>query len=85
MTKADPTTLFMHGAWYSPNHFQPIMLLFGHAGYPTDAKDIHGELEMLVEQVGQEVVVVTHSYGGMVGTETIHERASVKDQISTGV
>ncbi|KAI0413566.1 alpha/beta-hydrolase [Xylaria grammica] len=39
----------------------------------TDANVIHTELERLVEGEGKEVVVLMHSYGGLVGSEAVPE------------
>jgi pimeloyl-ACP methyl ester carboxylesterase len=54
-----------------------------------DAKCIRDELEKLVKQEGKEVVVVMHSYGGLVGTEAVHEslgkRVREADGLAGGV
>lgn len=40
---------------------------------PEDAACIKAELHKLVEEQGNDVIVVMHSYGGVVGTEAVHE------------
>ena len=98
-----PTIFFIHGAWHSPKHFQPIRELFESEGYPTecpcqptfgakpptslddDVKAIRSELNKLIEEQGKDVIVVMHSYGGVVGTEAVHESLGKKARESKGV
>lgn len=40
---------------------------------PDDAKCIRSELNKLIEEQGKDVIVTMHSYGGVVGTEAVHE------------
>ena len=86
-----PTVLFIHGAWHSPNHFKRVRDLFEANGFPTscpsqptfggppsmkmyeDAECIRLELKRLIEDEGKDVIIVMHSYGGVVGTEAVHE------------
>jgi pimeloyl-ACP methyl ester carboxylesterase len=39
---------------------------------------IRSELTKLVEDLGKDVMVVMHSYGGIVGTEAVHESLAKK-------
>lgn len=48
-----------------------------------DAECIRNELERLVED-GTEVIVVLHSYGGVVGTEAVHESLGKKQRAAEG-
>jgi len=50
-----------------------------------DVKVVQEVLTHLVEQEGKEVVVVMHSYGGVVGSESVHERYGKKARESQGL
>lgn len=50
-----------------------------------DAKVIRAELTKLVEDEGKDVIVVMHSYGGVVGTEAVHESLAKKARESKGL
>ena len=98
-----PTIFFIHGAWHSPKHFQPIRDLFESEGYPTecpcqptfdakpptslvdDVKVMRSELNELIEEQGKDVIVVMHSYGGIVGTEAVQELLGKKARESKGL
>jgi len=43
-----------------------------------DAKFIRSELTKHIEDEGKNVIVVMHSYGGVVGTEAVHESLGKK-------
>lgn len=98
-----PTIFFIHGAWHSPKHFQPVRELLESEGYPTecpcqptfnaipptslddDVKAIQSELDKLIEEQGKDVTVVMHSYGGVVGTEAVHESLGKKARESNSL
>lgn len=82
-----PVIFILHGAWHSPEYFEPVKPRLEALGYtivcpplrtigavpPTltlydDAAQVRAELDLLVEN-GEDVFLVMHSYGGMVGTE----------------
>lgn len=50
-----------------------------------DAKCIRSLLNELVEAQGKDVVCVLHSYGGVVGTEAIHESLGKKARQDAGL
>lgn len=99
-----PTILFVHGAWHTPEHMQPMRNILEAEGYPTacpvlpsvdpkpptmdlydDAKAIQVELSRLVEDEGRIVIVLMHSYGGVVGSEAVHCRFAKKYRESKGL
>ena len=52
---------------------------------PEDAACIKAELQKLVEEQGKDVIVVMHSYGGVVGTEAVHESFGKKHREAKGL
>lgn len=50
-----------------------------------DATLIRSELTKLVEDLGKDVIVVMHSYGGVVGTEAVHESLAKKIRKGKGL
>jgi hypothetical protein len=49
-----------------------------------DAHQISEILTQLVEKDGKEVVIIMHSYGGMIGTEAVSESLSQKARAASG-
>ena len=92
MTSTKPIVLIVHGAWHQPSHYGPFMDLLKTHGFDSvcppqpsfntlkttmleDAAAIRSEATKLVE-AGKDVIVLMHSYGGIVGTEAIQEDLS---------
>lgn len=79
---AKPTIVFVPGAWHTPTHYVAITSFFESKGYPvicnqnpscgaTDPKldnnDDADAVHKSIEGVDGDVVVIMHSYGGVVG------------------
>lgn len=56
----------------------------GTATFHDDAECIRSLLNELVETEGKDVICVLHSYGGVVGTEAIHELLGKKVRQNNG-
>lgn len=85
MSIAKPTIVFVTGAWHSPELYKPLTSALESAGYTVKAPhlpSVGGEQDSFKEDVnvvreaieasvtaGQDVVIVMHSYGGVVGSE----------------
>lgn len=80
-----PTVVMVHGAWHSPVQYEPLPTLLVQAGYSLifphlpsiggkmatfdqDVTAVRDAIHTCVED-GREVVVLMHSYGGVVGSE----------------
>lgn len=57
----------------------------GTATLYEDAKCIRSLLDELIEAQGKDVICVLHSYGGVVGTEAIHESLGKKIRQENGL
>ena len=94
MSSTKPTILFVHGAWHQPSHYKPVMDVLKSHGYDSvcplqpsfntlkvtmyeDAAAVRDEATKLVE-AEKDVIVAMHSYGGIVGSEAVHESLSKK-------
>eukprot|EP00243_Klebsormidium_subtile_P003659 TRINITY_DN17247_c0_g1_i1.p1 TRINITY_DN17247_c0_g1~~TRINITY_DN17247_c0_g1_i1.p1 ORF type:complete len:294 (-),score=59.56 TRINITY_DN17247_c0_g1_i1:401-1282(-) len=49
-----------------------------------DAAALRAELDRLIEKEGKDVLVVMHSYGGLVGTEAVHESLGKRARAAEG-
>lgn len=57
----------------------------GTAAMYEDAKCIRSLLNELIEEQGKDVICILHSYGGVVGTEAIHESLGKKVRQDNGL
>lgn len=71
------TIVLVHGAWHGPWCWSPVLARLDELGAPSVAvelelRDVHRDAELVtaaIEEVGGPVVLVGHSYGGLVITE----------------
>ena len=89
-----PTLILIHGGWQSPETFLKIIPGLEKAGYSVfaprlpssgttgsfeeDVKIIRHTIDSVIE-TGKEVVLVMHSYGGVVGCEAMN-KVKVKEK-----
>jgi pimeloyl-ACP methyl ester carboxylesterase len=84
-----PTIVFVPGAFHTPDYYNPVRSLLEAKGYVTeavsllslgdstssmadDAAAIRAVTSKLADE-GHQVVLVMHSYGGILGTESAKE------------
>lgn len=83
-TTTKPTILLIHGAWHTPATWNPLRSALDSSSYPTlpssnslvsshhnDIAIIRHELERLILSESKQVILVCHSYGGMVGSGAV--------------
>jgi pimeloyl-ACP methyl ester carboxylesterase len=71
------TIVLVHGAWHGPWCWSPVLARLDELGIPSVAvelelRDVHRDAEIVtaaLDAVGHPVVLVGHSYGGIVITE----------------
>jgi pimeloyl-ACP methyl ester carboxylesterase len=93
-----PTVVFVHGAWHSPEFYAPLLdglrktkfhVIAPHLPSAGGSSDNFNDDVLLVRRSiasqvndGHEVVVVMHSYGGMVGSAAVEGLS--KHDVRTG-
>ncbi|WP_158437680.1 alpha/beta fold hydrolase [Naasia lichenicola] len=84
---AKPSIVLVHGAWADGSSFTPVTLALQAAGYkvlvaPNPLRSLENDTKVLADFLAQKtsgpVVLVGHSYGGMVMTGAASGNANVK-------
>ncbi|MET9595433.1 alpha/beta hydrolase [Streptomyces sp. NPDC006516] len=83
---AKPTIVLVHGAWADASSWNPVMSRLQHAGYtvyapPNPLRGVASDAETIADFVAtipSPVVLVGHSYGGMVITNAATSLPNVK-------
>ncbi|GJC99144.1 FAD binding domain-containing protein [Colletotrichum higginsianum] len=81
MSAAKPTFVLAPGAWHKETCYSPAQQILESRGYPVeavaypsglndDAAAVRAVLERLADE-GKEIVLVVHSYGGLVGANAV--------------
>lgn len=96
MATTKPTVLFVRGSWHCPQHFDRVRSVFEAADYPTEYptqvstgvktsdNDAWLSSDAKVVKETASKLVVMHSYGGVIGSEAIHEGLGKKAREAKG-